>query len=108
MFRTVQPSKTISLQQPSQNTTNTRFIENEKQQQTQLLRQQDDQLDQVKSTVITLKNVASVMERELEDQSKLLEEMEIQVDTTQDKLTSGLKRVGDFLKDNASNSFMFP
>lgn len=105
LFRTPQNTKSqTSSQQTPQNSTNAQFIANEKQQQSQLLRQQDDQLDQVKTTVTTLKNVAVVMERELEDQSKLLEEMEIQVDTTQDKLTSGLKRVNDFLKDNASKS----
>ena len=74
--------------------------------QQQLMAKQDEQLDDVMQTVGTLKEVAVVMGREIEDQSKLLDEMEVQVDSTQNKLQAGIKRVNDFIKANAGESIL--
>ena len=84
---------------------NDAMIEFEQEQQAMIMRQQDTQMDAVKDTVITLREVAGVMGRELEDQSKLLEEMEMQVDATETKMQSGLKRVNEFITANAGRCF---
>ncbi len=71
--------------------------------QQMIISKQDEHLDDVMQTVGTLKEVAVVMGREIEDQTKLLDDMEVQVDSTQNKLQGGIKRVNEFIKANAGN-----
>ncbi|KAJ3408716.1 Syntaxin-6 [Chytridiales sp. JEL 0842] len=80
---------------------NQRFIERESQMQEQIMRDQDNQLDDVLDTVGNLKEVAVVMNRELEDQTALLEDLEERVDNTDSNLKMGMKRMQDFIKANA-------
>ncbi|KAJ3123760.1 Syntaxin-6 [Nowakowskiella sp. JEL0407] len=99
------PSKPKQQSSPSEqrpNGLNSRFIEHEQQTQQIIMRQQDDQLDSVLDTVHGLKEVAHVMGRELEDQTRLLGDLENQVDTTQGKLQLGMKRMQEVIKANAS------
>ncbi|KAJ1341249.1 hypothetical protein BSLG_004184 [Batrachochytrium salamandrivorans] len=65
---------------------NQRFVEREQSQQQSLMREQDEQMDDVAVTVGNLREVARVMGDELDDQTRLLGEVEIQVDSTQNKL----------------------
>ncbi len=67
----------------------------------QLFAQQDQHLEDVSQTVSTLKQVATVMGNELDDQTRLINDLEMDVDNTQTKLTGGLGRMHQFIKDNA-------
>ncbi|KAJ3116025.1 Syntaxin-6 [Phlyctochytrium bullatum] len=80
---------------------NQKFIEREQGLQQQIIRQQDAQLDEVLDTVGNLKEVAVVMGKELDDQTRLLEEVESHVDTTKGKLDMGMKRLREFINANA-------
>ena len=64
------------------------------------MRQQDDHLEQVGQTVGRLKNIALTIGDELEDQDRLLEDVESRVDNTQGKLKGALKRVEKVYKDS--------
>ncbi|KAJ3043814.1 Syntaxin-6 [Rhizophlyctis rosea] len=104
-----QPSKTVRTTDKYGRTeeeyrmSNARFIEREQQQQQMLMRQQDEQMDDVYDTVVGLKDIATVMGNELEDQTLLLRDMESQVDTTAGKLQLGIRRMNDFIKANSSS-----
>ncbi|KAI8914929.1 syntaxin 6, N-terminal-domain-containing protein [Powellomyces hirtus] len=80
---------------------NQRFIEREAQQQQSLMQHQDQQLDGVLDTVGNLKEIATVMGREMDDQTALLVDLESNVDTTAGKLQLGMRRLNDFIKANA-------
>ncbi|KAJ3240583.1 hypothetical protein HDU78_002250 [Chytriomyces hyalinus] len=77
------------------------FIGREQGMQQQIMRQQDEQLVGVMSTVGTLKEVAIVMNQELDDQTALLQDLDVQVESTQDKMDMGMKRLKDFIQANA-------
>ncbi|KAI8812388.1 syntaxin 6, N-terminal-domain-containing protein [Cladochytrium replicatum] len=80
-----------------------RFVDHEMDTQMSLFRQQDAQMDDVAQTVGGLREVALVMGRELDDQTHLLEEMELQVDTTAGKLKVGMRKMQEVIKANADN-----
>ncbi|KAI8592350.1 syntaxin 6, N-terminal-domain-containing protein [Geranomyces variabilis] len=80
---------------------NQRFIEREAEQQQSLMRHQDQQLDGVLDTVGNLKEIATVMGQEMDDQTALLVDLESNVDTTAGKLQLGMRRLNDFIKANA-------
>ncbi|KAJ3241329.1 Syntaxin-6 [Chytriomyces hyalinus] len=79
------------------------FIGREQGMQQQIMRQQDEQLVGVMSTVGTLKEVAIVMNQELDDQTALLQDLDVQVEGTQDKMDMGMKRLKDFIQANAGD-----
>ncbi|KAH9265511.1 hypothetical protein BASA83_011107 [Batrachochytrium salamandrivorans] len=76
---------------------------NRQSQQQSLMREQDEQMDDVAVTVGNLREVARVMGDELDDQTRLLGEVEIQVDSTQNKLADGMKRMQDFIRANSDS-----
>ncbi|TPX43253.1 hypothetical protein SeMB42_g04792 [Synchytrium endobioticum] len=80
---------------------NQRHVEREQQQQAMIMADQESQMGQVLHTVSNLKDVAVVMGKELEDQSRLLEDLDTSVDTTQGRLKSAYKRMDEFIKANA-------
>ncbi|KAF5096370.1 hypothetical protein D0Z00_002794 [Geotrichum galactomycetum] len=61
---------------------------------------QDNMLDSVYNTVSNLNQQAHIMSQELEDQSNLIEDFERQVDTSQDRLARGMKRVNWVIENN--------
>ncbi|KAI8621250.1 syntaxin 6, N-terminal-domain-containing protein [Chytriomyces sp. MP71] len=81
--------------------TNDQFLDRENGMQQQIMQQQDQQLEGVAATVTTLKEVALVMNQELDDQTALLADLDVQVDQTQGKLDMGVKRLKDFIDANA-------
>ncbi len=68
LFATKAPPK--PYMQEERPVSSTKFYENEQEQQQLLMRDQDRQLDTVLNTVGNLKDIASVMGRELEDQGR--------------------------------------
>ncbi|KAI8892610.1 syntaxin 6, N-terminal-domain-containing protein [Globomyces pollinis-pini] len=78
-----------------------RAIEDEQMQQQMIMQNQDRQMDEVVVTVRNLKEIGRVMGNELDDQTRLLGEVEEHVDATQNKLQDGMKRMKDFIQANS-------
>jgi len=78
---------------------NQSFIDNESSVQQVIMRDQDAQLDGVLNTVSTLKQVALNVGQELDDQVRLLEDVDEQVDHTQSTLKGAMTRMSKVLKD---------
>lgn len=72
----------------------------EHQQQLQMLRQQDAQLDSVFHTVGNLRQQADDMGRELEEQTGMLHDVEAVTDRVSGRLQGGMKRMNRLVKEN--------
>ncbi|QSZ32879.1 hypothetical protein DSL72_002460 [Monilinia vaccinii-corymbosi] len=72
----------------------------EHQQQMQMLKQQDEQLDSVFHTVGNLRQQADDMGRELEEQTGMLQEVETVTDRVSGRLQGGMKRMNRMVKEN--------
>ncbi|KAF9110276.1 hypothetical protein BGX27_006573 [Mortierella sp. AM989] len=79
---------------------NSKFVEQEAQQQQMLMQEQDQQLDGVMTTVINMREIATTMNSELEDQSMLLDDLDEHVDRTSGSLQKAMKRMNHFIKQN--------
>jgi t-SNARE complex subunit (syntaxin) len=73
----------------------------ELQQQEQILNNQEQQMNQVHATVRNLKEIGQIMGQEIDDQTRLLEQVEDQVDSTQSRLQDGLRRMKTFINHNS-------
>ena len=76
------------------------YAEMERQQQLQMMQEQDQQLDGVFTTVGNLRQQAHDMGRELEDQAVMLEDVETLTERVGGKLQSGVRRVGHIIRKN--------
>ncbi len=65
-----------------------------------MMREQDDQLDDVYRTVGTLRHQAEDMGRELEEQGVMLDEVDTLADRVGGKLAVGTKKIGEVIKRN--------
>ena len=72
----------------------------EHQTQTQMMHEQDEQLDGVSRTVGALRGQAVDMGRELEEQHGMLEDVDTLADRVGGKLQVGVKKVGEVIKRN--------
>ncbi|GBC00502.1 hypothetical protein RclHR1_03880012 [Rhizophagus clarus] len=79
---------------------NTKFIENEVQQQTILMREQDEQLESLYGTAKNIHEIATTVGTELEDQNMLLSDFGEHVDRTQGRLERAMKKVAYIIKQN--------
>ncbi|KAI8086155.1 t-SNARE [Halteromyces radiatus] len=77
---------------------NSRFIENEQQQQQVMFQEQDHHLDSMAGTLVNLKDIAGTMNREIDDHVILLDELGDNVDRTEGRLKRAMHRVTDILK----------
>ena len=76
------------------------FAQYEREQQLEIMRQQDEQVEDVTRTVGVLQAQAADMGRELEDQTEMLEETNALAIRVEGKLQGGIKRVGHIIKRN--------
>ena len=67
-------------------------------QQELIMRDQDQQLDQVYHTVVNMKNIAKEMGQELESQEVLIDNMSQKVDGTNDRLRAAQNRIKQILQ----------
>lgn len=74
------------------------FVEREMQQQQMIMQHQDEQLDGVMNTMYNLKDIAHTMGRELEDQTGLLEELDMGVDNTAGRLGVAQNKMNEVMK----------
>ena len=72
----------------------------EQQRQTELMHEQDEQLDGVFRTVGNLRQQASDMGRELEDQAVMLDEVDTLADRVGGKLSNGMARIRHIVRKN--------
>eukprot|EP00053_Salpingoeca_punica_P007094 m.65587 g.65587 ORF g.65587 m.65587 type:complete len:245 (+) comp13996_c0_seq1:219-953(+) len=72
---------------------NQQFIDNEQQHQQQLIRQQDETLEDMSSTINILKHYSEMIGDELDEQNEMLTEFDQEMDNTTDKLKQTLKKV---------------
>ncbi|KAG0297825.1 hypothetical protein BGZ98_000421 [Dissophora globulifera] len=79
---------------------NAKFVEQEAQQQQMLMQEQDQQLDGVMHTVLNMRDIASTMNDELQDQSMLLDDLDEHVDRTAGRLGKAMRRMNHFIKQN--------
>ncbi|KAG0173199.1 Syntaxin-6 [Apophysomyces sp. BC1034] len=77
---------------------NSRFIEDQGQQQAIMMEQQDVHLENMSGTLVNLKEIAGTMNREIDDHVVLLDELGDQVDRTEGRLKRAMHRVTDILK----------
>jgi len=64
------------------------------------MQEQDQQLDGVMHTVLNMRDIASTMNDELQDQSLLLDDLDEHVDRTAGGLQKAMTRMNRFIKDN--------
>ncbi|KAI1296196.1 hypothetical protein EDD11_007503 [Mortierella claussenii] len=79
---------------------NAKFVEQEAQQQQMLMQEQDQQLDGVMHTVINMREIATTMNSELQNQSLLLDDLDEHVDRTAGNLQKAMTRMNRFIKQN--------
>lgn len=76
------------------------YGEFERQQQMEMMQAQDEQLDGVSRTVGNLRLQAQDIGRELEEQTGMLDEVDVLADRVGGKLQNGVKKVGYIIKKN--------
>lgn len=76
----------------------------EQQRQSELMHEQDEQLDGVFRTVGNLRQQANDMGRELEDQSHLIDEVDTLADRVGGKLNNGMARIRHVIRKNEGRS----
>jgi flagellar biosynthesis chaperone FliJ len=79
------------------------LIRNEHEQQMMIMQQQDQQMDGVLHTVVNMKNIALTMNTELDDQSRLLQNLDEKVDTSGSRLKAAQTRLNNFIKVNSKD-----
>lgn len=77
---------------------NAEFLSNQRQQQEQLVEQQDEALTALSQTAQRLGETARTINVELQDQQKMLEELDEDIDKETEKLNFVMKRMGRLLK----------
>lgn len=88
---------------------NSDFVKDQQSQQTMIRREQDQVLDKMASGLDTLKEMAVAIDTELQDQGKMLEDIETEVDTAQNKMDAAMKGIQKLLKtkDNCQLATIF-
>lgn len=76
---------------------NDAFIQDQGQKQELIMREQDTQLEEVASTMGALKEMGAAIGDELEDQNRLLDEIDLEMDSTSEKLKRTIAKVDKVL-----------
>lgn len=81
---------------------NQAFLDRQRQQQTQLRAQQDEDLEMLSLSAQRLGNTAQIINVELKEQQKMLEELDEDIDKEAEKLNFVMKQMGKLLKTSDS------
>ncbi|KAI0157700.1 SNARE domain-containing protein [Xylariaceae sp. FL1272] len=92
------PSSFLFEEESSQ--THDNYAEFEQQQQLQMMRDQDQELDRTFVTVGNLRRQADDMGRELEEQHEILEHVGEHADRVEGRLEEGMKKLGHIMRKN--------
>eukprot|EP00929_Paragymnodinium_shiwhaense_P121638 TRINITY_DN93960_c0_g1_i1.p1 TRINITY_DN93960_c0_g1~~TRINITY_DN93960_c0_g1_i1.p1 ORF type:complete len:250 (-),score=80.13 TRINITY_DN93960_c0_g1_i1:53-802(-) len=77
---------------------NDAFLQRQRQEQAQIIRQQDDALEELGKSAQRLNQVATTINIELQDQQKMLKELDDDIERETEKLNFVMKRMGKLLK----------
>ena len=66
--------------------------------QNQIIREQDEQLDEIENTVKRIKQNAKLINKTIDDQKIYIQEMNEGMDQTQQKMGTAMKKIGEFLQ----------
>ena len=66
--------------------------------QNQIIKEQDEQLDEIESTVKRIKQNANLINKTIDDQKVYIQEMNEGMDQTQQKMGTAMKKIGEFLQ----------
>ena len=66
--------------------------------QNQIIQEQDEQLDEIESTVKRIKQNAKLINKTIDDQKIYIQEMNEGMDQTQQKMGTAMKKIGEFLQ----------
>jgi t-SNARE complex subunit (syntaxin) len=77
---------------------NAGYMGDQQQQQTQIRREQDVVLDKMSSGLDTLKEMAVAIDSELQDQGRMIDDIDKEVDEAQSKMDSAIKGIEKLLK----------
>ena len=66
--------------------------------QNQIIREQDEQLDEIENTVKRIKQNAKLINKTIDDQKVYIQEMNEGMDQTQQKMGTAMKKIGEFLQ----------
>mmetsp|Transcript_10547 Transcript_10547/g.17215 ORF Transcript_10547/g.17215 Transcript_10547/m.17215 type:complete len:254 (+) Transcript_10547:566-1327(+) len=84
----------------SNDDTNTSFIENQQMQQMQVMRQQDEHLDELEQGASRLGYMATAIGEEIDSQNLMLDQLGDDIEATQGRMESVLGRMDKMLKTN--------
>jgi syntaxin 6 len=84
----------------AQNQDNDTFLRGEVQRQNQIMRDQDQDLDELGNAVTRLSNVGNQINDELNTQNKMLEELDRDMDSTSARLKQNMRKAAKVLKDS--------
>lgn len=77
---------------------NEEYMKSHKQQQQQMVRQQDEVLVKMSGSIDRVADMAATMHTELKDQEKILEDLDAEVSAAQSRLDSAIKGIEKLLK----------
>ena len=66
--------------------------------QNKIIQEQDEQLDEIESTVKRIKENAKLINKTIDDQKVYIQEMNEGMDQTQQKMGTAMKKIGEFLQ----------
>lgn len=77
---------------------NEKFLRGQKEEQQQILQNQDEQLSELSKSAERLNNTAVVINQELQDHQRMLQELDEDIDRETEKLGFVMKRIGRLMK----------
>jgi len=80
---------------------NDRYINDNQSQQMQIMRDQDDVMDGISESVVTLGQMGKAIHSELTSQAIILNEMETKVDHTQGRLTTAIRKINTLIESTS-------
>ena len=66
--------------------------------QEEIIKEQDEQLNEIESSVKRIKQNAQLINRTIDDQKVYIQEMNDGMDQTQKKMGTAMKKIGEFLQ----------
>ncbi len=66
--------------------------------QEEIIKEQDEQLNEIESSVKRIKQNAQLINRTIDDQKVYIQEMNDGMDQTQKKMGAAMKKIGEFLQ----------
>ncbi len=83
------------------NKDNQNFLEEQQQQQQLIMKDQDHDVENLSKTVGTLREVSIVVGDEIDNQGRMLDELNTEVDSTSARMRSAISQTGKLLNDTA-------